>query len=801
MTQGPQWARLPAELRARPQWCVAGPDKAPLGIDAAGNTYNASVTDPRTWLPFEAAASYAYAHNLFIGYVISEDDPFACIDYDVCDEASQARKGKPRDPSLWTTGEQKQIYWNSVQHINSYTETSTFGQGLHTWVYGSIGHGLKKNGVEVYSQQRFIISTGNVLAGYDTIQDRSELLLAMVAGMRPDQKLKDLVELDEDEDDRAESDEVIHERAINAANGAKYNELICGRWEAMGFPSQSEADLALMSMYTFYSPFNSQCRRLFRYSALGRRAKAVKNDKYLNYTLRLIRGRQEREKRALDGQLESVREYAQQQSLQREQQQQVALHVPGHEPAVNAPPAPIAFAEATAQPPPREEGLPWPPGLAGHLAYYIYQSAPRPVAEVAIVAALGFLAGLCGKAFSIPQSGLNIYVILVARSAIGKEAMHSGISGIIKAVAMRAPAVHLYVNFNDMVSGQALTKACVANPSFVNVSGEWGRKLKRIAADDGREGPMSSLRTVMTNLYQKSGPAAIVGGMQYSNNEKDVQSVSGVAYSMIGETTPGTFYECLTESMMEDGFLSRFTIVEYNGERPAANKNPNIVPPTYLADGVADLVQRVSGLLGRNGTAPVNRTEEAARMMAEFEAECDGQINSTNDEAWRQMWNRASLKTLRIAALLAVGADWMNPVINMEHMNWALDLIRRDIKIMRARIASGDVGSGDHARERKVVALIRQYLKDGAPDGYAVPPAMRADGVIPRKYLQMRTARISTFSSQKIGATAALDQILRSMVDNGYLMEVPRDKLKTGYEFNGRCYGVLSLPSDNADRK
>ena len=804
MTNRQRWAQIPIELRRRPQWCYtfpADPDPTKRKAPRKRGHALASDTSPSDWMSFEQACAYAEAVGGEVGYILTEDDEFTCIDLDVKDATTH-----PNHPLEWTTQDDFDRYWRICQTFNSYTEMSTSGKGLHIWVRGNIGAGCKRDGVEVYSQERFMISTGNIVMNRP-IEERQKLLDMMVSDIRAAQAARYAhTELVEEEEQF--TDVEIIERAMGAGNADKFNALcactssyfegsikIQGSFTSLGYQSQSEADLALMSIFAFYSNSNEQCRRLFRMSGLGKRDKATKDDVYLNRTLRQIRSRQAVQHRAEVSAIAQAADTLAQAQQERRAREALLLHVPSAtEPARTVAPAAASVAAmAPRVAPVAEDGVPWPPGLTGQIASYIYQSAPRPVKEVAIVAALGFLAGVCGKAFCIPQSGLNLYIVLIARSAVGKEAMHSGVASLISAAAERQPPVMRFVDFNDFASGPALKKGVAANHSFLNVAGEFGKKLKRMSAEDGRDTPMTQLRTVMTDLFQKSGPQSIVGGISYSNKDSNIASVAGVAYSMIGESTPKVFYESLTESMMEDGFLSRFVVMEYEGERPPLNKNPLREPPKALGDAIADLCTHAMTLLDRHDTVMVTRTNEASYMMEKFEVECDAQINGTKDEMWRQMWNRAALKMMRIAALLAIADNWLNPIIEKHHVDWALSVIRKDITIMSKRIESGDVGSGDDTRERKLSGLLKEYLEAPIAPSYAIPDELRKASIIPRKFLQIRAARQTVFTSHRSGANYALDQTLRSMCDSGYLMEVDKAKLADQFGFHGKAYRILHI--------
>ena len=443
---------------------------------------------------------------------------------------------------------------------------------------------------------------------------------------------------------------------------------------------------------------------------------------------------------------------------------------------------------------PHAAQLACPPGFAGAVAQFIYEAAPRPVAEVAIVGALGLLAGVLGREWSIPGSGLNIYVVLVARSAIGKEAMHRGISKIINAAKIKYGAAEEFVCFDDFASGPALTKFLVGVPCVVNVAGEIGHKFSSMAKDN--EAATRSLRRVMTNLYSKSGRDGIAGGLNYSNQENNAKLDWSVAYSLIGETTPATFYESITREMMSDGFMSRFNVIEYTGERPPKNPAQTDQPHGALVDHVVSMMRHAHLLRATNKFQEVAFTDRARELLERFDQECDAAIHAAgDDEGQRQMWNRAHLKVLRIAALLAVADNYLFPSVTEEQVGWAISLIRHDIGVFTKRLQSGEIGEGtDDGRESKLLDLCREYLgmRDADVPEYARPwSEMRQQGMVPRKYLQIRTQRLAAFEKHPRGHKAALDMALQAAVDNGQLICLHQSTAVERFGFHGKVYGVV----------
>lgn len=142
---------LPAVLRDRPRWVgffVRDGKKVPCIVD--NPTRNASCTNPATWRRFGAAlAGLRAGHYDGVGYALGGE--YIVADLDHCIRDGQM---DPRAAEI-------------VARLDTYTELSVSGAGIHIWLAGNLpeGRGRKLDGIEVYCGRRFIIMTGNRLPG------------------------------------------------------------------------------------------------------------------------------------------------------------------------------------------------------------------------------------------------------------------------------------------------------------------------------------------------------------------------------------------------------------------------------------------------------------------------------------------------------------------------------------------------------------------------------------------------------------------------------------------------------------
>ena len=819
------------------RWFVSGSDKVPMtyAVAPVSDLVAVSITDPNASMTYETASNVAcyYDMGMDIGYVLNGDG-IVCVDIDVKNSKNED------DATLWTPDDVKAVQKEICRRFGeagAYIERSRSGQGYHIWIkcvqslLPYLNRRSKKYGIEIYADKRYIVCTGQRLTGNDELIDGSMLVWEILGllGLQT-RETATVTEPATTQNvatsaagatgvhtglpavvtaDGAMTDMQLIETGLNASNGDKFRALCRGEWQDLGYPSQSEADLSLMSMLAFYSRDDAQCIRVFQMTELGKREKAQRTD-YLSRTLRSIRRRQYRENQAIeiamavDPQLAQITEQlegarvddytgseAEDQAALSEVRSLTGLAAGDARPVDHITGQPVDLSALD-----RLHDCWMAPGRMGRLVNWILSASYLPVYEIAESAAIGLSAGICGRAWNIPGSGLNMYILLVAKSAIGKEALHTSISKIQTAVMKHNPGIANFISFDEHASGQGLLRAVAERPSHVAVMGEFGRRLKAITTRD--DGPLATYRTYLTNLYQKSGQGSSAGGLRYSDNEKNVSINGAIAFSLVGETTPGTFYESLDTTVMEDGFLSRFLTISYDGDRPVKNDNISNDLTPELLEYITQLSIHSAKLNSINQVCMVEFDKPAANLLQTFDLKCDGEIRKTNDEAYRQAWNRAALKARRLAALCAVMENYVAPKGTLEMARWAINLVQMDIDNFITKLESGEIGNDDTTRLNSVIEAINAYVYgqnryrtiNGKTILLETEKRLRQNGVITGAAIKYRCRGKSAFKTHR-GINAEIENMLDNLVRTGSLFKLSESVAMSELGISGVCYKII----------
>lgn len=773
---------IPFELQQLDQWVVATgvlmPDgkrnKEPLNPRTG---YAAKVTDRSTWGSFAEAQACGYP---LVGFVLSKEDPYCIIDLD--DPAADVSKGETlEDYEL-----RAKRHANILEMVPSYSELSQSGKGIHIICRGALPHGVRRDKVEIYSDSRYMICTGNVYRPLPII-DCQEIVTAMFHKMNAAQPSADLVQID-----GTLTDDALYHMASTAANADKFNELWAGNWRGRPeWQSQSEADFALLSMLAFYSKDNAQVRRLFRWSGMVRDKSAEGVDGYLNIALRKIRAKElplvdfsnlilrheQQELQLTQPQPAQGNNRHDAPSLEREQggNQQTGTGAVPHDGEIERAGNGTEIAN--------------PPGFIGELADYFYGSAIRPVREISLVAALALTAGVAARTYNISGSGLNQYLVLIASTGSGKEGLAGGIDRMVTAVRSQIPMVDQFIGPSTFASGQGLVRVLDKQKCFVSVLGEFGLTLKNIC-DERASNAERLLKKVLLDIYAKSGATSYLRPSVYSEIEKNTQLVQSPNVTILGESTPGHFYDALDAAAIAEGLVPRLSIFEYDGVRPRKNAHPFAPPPKELVDKFAALLATAIAAEQNRAHCPVQVDAEAQAALDAFDTLADEQMRKDKNDVNLQLWNRAHLKALKLAALVAVGINPHSPVVTLQCAEWAIAIINRDVSRLLKHFSSGDIGTGDERMESDLRRAIDDFLRmrPKLRRDYKVPESILEMPVVPIGYLRRRLRPLTSFRSHRLGANAALSLTLKSMVEAGELQLVPVAQAMLQFKISAPLY-------------
>ena len=233
----------------------------------------ASSTNPETWTGYQEAVQSCRKHGYDgIGFVFTPEDDFCGVDLDGC-----------LDPD---TGKIEPWSQKIIEDVDSYTEISPSGTGVHILARGELPEGRNRKGhFEAYDQGRYFTVTGNHLPGTPrNIESRKEELQNVVRRLFEEESANGYTKpvTAADPVDYGLSDDEIVQKALSASDGERFARLWTG--DTLGYGSHSEADLALCGRLAFWTGGNAaRIDSLFQRSGLYR--KKWDREDYRNRTI------------------------------------------------------------------------------------------------------------------------------------------------------------------------------------------------------------------------------------------------------------------------------------------------------------------------------------------------------------------------------------------------------------------------------------------------------------------------------------------------------------------------------------
>ena len=706
-------------MKAHKQWLLANPvigdktSKRPL--DIFGNF--ADWSDSSCWITFEdAQKAISNGVATHCGFIFTEDDPFLVLDLD----------NKENKPDV-------AVYINSIADnaakAGHYVETSFSGLGYHIIFKGrknSTRCRRKDDPVEYYSDERFIIITGNS-NGNEIKEDASLTSWAdNLLGDIPIVAVITLTELPQEHDDAT-----IIDRLFSAKNGADNRLLYCEYVDG----DDSVLDQSLIERICFYTKSNEQARRLFKESFRGQRDKVIKRgNEYIDRSIQISRSMAASEIHPMLDMTPPTDPVA------------TAEHIEAQPPDIQLMPPNQYISDGE---------IPFPPGLLGELANYLYINAIHPVKKFAIANALTMMAGIVGRKYSFRGSTINLYQLIIGRSGSGKDAGRKPIAEI-----RRQLAGTLFADFMgpESASGQAMFATLESKPCYSVYTGELCEDLIMMSSQKAGANERTML-TAYLRLYDED----FFAGKVHRDSKNDIKPVERPAISIMGSGTPD-FFENISDYAIKRGLIPRFIIMEHEGNTPPFNDFKFSPPHPKIISGITNAVNYA--LYDESKVIDIEYENDAVEKQSiAYRNQFVVAMDASHTVIEQGLYNRVHLNLCRVASVVAATEDPGNPVITMPILEWAYIYLKNSLDGMLNKYRTGELGSSTPLKQEVTIRRLfvdwynmserkrRSYSKELAE----MPLHM------PRRYIDARCKMLACFSQDARGYKNALNDALYNL--------------------------------------
>lgn len=357
------------------------------------------------------------------------------------------------------------------------------------------------------------------------------------------------------------------------------------------------------------------------------------------------------------------------------------------------------------------------PGVLGEFVAWSNHTAYRRQEQFSVQAALALGSVAMGRGWKTDRKNWpSLYLLNVGPSGCGKE--HA--KACIDRVLLKAGALEL-INGSGYTSRGAVYSSLRDRPAHLTVVDEFGMFLESIKArgNHHRADVVGDLMEAFGRCdgFMKPQSYSTMGLPQEKREQLKNEAIYNPAITLLGMTTPRTFYGALTSDSVRNGFLNRLLIVESATGRVPAQDVPDLEPPGAVLEWV-ERVRRPMGNLPVSAISTLTATPRVVPMSAEavaMSAQLDRDVTAWQCEVERDglddLLTRVREIAMRVALIVAVSCDPEQPVVRAEHFGWAREYVchcaEQSLRAVRANVA-------DSKFEATKQALLRGLVERGS---------------------------------------------------------------------------------------
>lgn len=377
--------------------------------------------------------------------------------------------------------------------------------------------------------------------------------------------------------------------------------------------------------------------------------------------------------------------------------------------------------------PPEDHTIPQsllnPPGKLGDFFLWSEANSTKTQPQFSVQAAIAFFSVVFGRRFVTDRKNWpTLYTLIIAKSGTGKEHAKESIDEALLACNL----AHL-IGPAGFTSDSAIVSALIQKPSHISVIDEFGKVIADISSPRAAAHSKSMVRMLMEVWGRCNGLLVPKGlstmGMSPADASKfAAKSILKPSLTLLGMTTPDAFYSGLSSTVIKDGFLNRFLIVESNRGREKSLSKASVAFPESLALWVKDLRAKHDRIANPDLTpnidpnaAVIPFSQPAINLFDKFEDECLQMMANYERYDLDDMFVRTREIGMRLSLIVAICCD--ETEISAASAQWAIDYVRfyaiQTVTAILTKMSGTDFGR----QKLQIVAFIKKAGFSGVTEG------------------------------------------------------------------------------------